>query len=97
MKYQYKLQEPDFTVRNIDIQSVSRPKGYRHSFRYGRGKHGFIYVVSGQMCDSFSGEKKSVYVSAGELIFIPKGSVYTGTYLEENTRTKVVQFDLESG
>ena len=98
MKYQYSLQDPVFTAKNIDIQKVSRPKGYRHSFKQGRGKHGFIYIVSGQMCDEFvSEERQSILAGAGELIFIPCGSIYTGTYLEGNTKIKLVQFDIDSG
>ncbi len=98
MKYQYYLQEPNFTVESIDIQNVSRPCGYKHSFRNGRGKHGFIYVTSGRMCDSFLSDSKDIlYVNAGELVFIPKNSSYVGTYLEENTRIKIIQFDLAKG
>ena len=71
MKFQYYFQEPDLIVKNIDIQTVSRPKSYRHSFRNGRTKHGFIYIVSGAMEDVFSTEgKKSLICRAGELIFI---------------------------
>ncbi len=95
MKYKYHLQETNFTVKHIDIQIVSRPKGHRHSFREGRAKHGFVYTVSGRMRDEFP--EKSIVVSAGEMIFLPKGSTYTGEYLEDGTSIKVVQFDLESG
>lgn len=98
MKYQYALQEPDFRIGNIDIQNVSRPKNYKHTFRNGREKHGFIYTVSGRMLDIFqSSETNELYVNAGELIFIPKNTVYTGIYLEEDTEIKIVQFDLVSG
>ena len=96
MKYQYILQEPDFRVGGIDIQNVSRPMGYKHTFRCGRGKHGFIYTVNGRTRNRFSAEKE-LYVSEGELIFIPKSTVYSVTYLEENTEIKIVQFDLVSG
>ncbi len=98
MKYQYILQEPDFTVESIDIQNISRPCGYKHSFRAGRGKHGFIYVISGRMCDSFlSGTKENVYLNSGELFFVPKNTSYIGTYLEENTHIKIIQFNLAKG
>ena len=86
MKYSYSSQRPPFVVANIDIQTVSRPLGYRHSFRNGRSKHGFIYTVSGKMCNLFADVKKNeIFVSAGELVFIPAGTVYTGMYAEENT------------
>jgi AraC-like DNA-binding protein len=98
MKYQYNLQEPNFTVENIDIQNVARPKDYKHSFRNGRMKHGFIFTVSGRMLDIFhAGEKECISVDAGEMIFIPKRSVYTGVYLEENTEIKIIQFDIAAG
>jgi len=98
MKYQYQLKEPQFRVENIDIQNVSRPKDYKHTFRNGRLKHGFIYTVSGKMRDVFQEkDRRDLCVSAGELIFIPKNTVYTGIYLEENTEIKIVQFDLSGG
>ncbi len=98
MKYQYNLQEPNFTVENIDIQNVSRPKNYKHSFRNGRTKHGFVYTVSGQMLDIFhTGDKESICVAAGELMFIPAGSIYTGVYLDEHTEIKIIQFDIAMG
>ena len=98
MKYQFLLDEPDFTVKSIDIQSVGRPMGYRHSFRGGRAKHGFIYVVSGRMCDTLHGDgEQTLLADAGELVFMPKGSVYTGTYALEGTEIQIVQFDLSDG
>ena len=85
-------------VGNIWLSNVSRPKNYRHSFRKGRTKHGFIYTVSGQMRDIFSTSKKDdLCVGEGEVIFIPKGTVYTGIYERDNTEIKIVQFDLLSG
>ena len=91
-------QDQTLRVGSILISNISRPKNYKHSFRNGRGKHGFIYVVSGQMCDVFpSGEKDDLCVNAGELIFIPKDTVYTGIYQEENTEIRIVQFDLLCG
>ncbi len=98
MKHQFYLQEPTFRVGNIDVQRVSRPKNYRHSFRYGREKHGFIYIVKGKMRDSFRvGSVRDLTAERGDLIFIPRGSIYTGVYLEDDTEIKIVQFDLISG
>ena len=98
MKYQYDLGEPNFKVENIDIQSVSRPKGYKHSFKGGRLKHGFVYTVNGEMRDVFhSGREREICAAAGELVFIPKGTVYTGIYSEEETEIRIVQFDVSQG
>lgn len=86
---------PSLAVENVDIQDVTRSKGYKHSFRAGRSKHGFIYVVRGKMCDVFASQK--IDLLKGDLIFIPKGTIYTGIYLEENTKIKIVQFDIAGG
>ena len=98
MKYRYDLRDPMFRVGSIDIQSVTRPKNYKHSFRSGREKHGFIYVGSGSMLDVFQDCSVSrLRATKGDLIFIPKGSAYTGMYLEDDTAIKLVQFDVISG
>lgn len=98
MKFQYYLQEPQFRVGNIDVQTVERPKGYRYSIKNGRKKHGFIYTESGKMVDVFTdGISESLSSDAGELVFIPKGCVYTSIYLEENTKIRIIQFDIISG
>ena len=98
MRYQYYLQEPYFTVENIDIVDVTRPKDYTFSFRTGRKKHGFIYVIKGKIRYRFRlGSKKEIYLNEGELIFIPSDGVYTARYLEEETQLKIVQFDLATG
>lgn len=97
MKYWYYPEKPAFTVHKIDIQRVSRPKGYKHVFKYGRAKHGFVYVVRGMMRDSFSDTRTSIDVGAGELLFIPKGTVYTGEYLEDDTEIEIVQFNVAIG
>jgi len=98
MRYQYFLESPGFSVENIDITNVSRGKGYRHSYRNGRMNHGFIYVVKGILLESFlSADIEDICVHTGDLLFIPKDCAYYGTYLEEDTEIKIVQFDLASG
>ncbi len=98
MKLTYDLVEPGFRVGNIDIQNVRRPQGYSHSYKSGRNKHGFVYTVSGKMHNEFlDGDLRDVHVSAGELIFIPRGTRYVGNYLDSNTEIKIVQFDIVSG
>lgn len=98
MRFENNLQAPNFTVKNIDILNVSRPQNYKYSHRKGRPKHGFVYTVSGMMRDTFyAGGETHIDVKAGELVFIPQNCAYTGTYLEENTEIKIVQFDLADG
>lgn len=94
MRFEYKLSNPNFTVDNIDILNVSRPKDYKHQCKH-RIKHAFIYTVSGIMKNTFLEDgNKDIYVKAGELIFIPKNCSYTSTYSEDRTEIKIVQFDI---
>ena len=98
MRYSYNFPIPEFSVSNIEIISASRPQGYTHQFRNGRGNNGFIYVVSGQMKYLIEGDrKKEIYVNAGELIFMPKGTVCICIYAGADTSIKVAQFDILSG
>ncbi len=97
MRKEYFLNEPDFIAENIDILEVERPQGFKHHFKKGRPKHGFIFSLSGSMKYTFPDNKKTIIINAGEVIFVPKGCVYSGEYTEENTRIKIVQFDVKSG
>lgn len=98
MRNEYKLQEPQFSVEHIDILSVARPKSYSHFYRNGRVKHGFIYVVSGSLRYTFTnGNVKYITAKAGKTVFIPKGTIYYTTYLENGTEIKIVQFDIRRG
>ena len=98
MRCEYNLQKPDFTVGNIDILEVSRGKDYKNSYRNGRTKHGFLYMVKGSICHTFlDSSLGDVHLSAGELMFIPKGCTYHSTYLEDDNQVKIIQFDISSG
>lgn len=98
MRYEYKLKEPRFSIENIDILNVQRQKGFKHFYRNGRIKNGFVYNVQGRLKYTFiNSVEKDITVEKDELIFIPQGTVYYVTYLEEGTETKIVQFDVKSG
>ena len=98
MKYRYSSDSPAFTACNVDIQTVIRPKGYKHSHKYGRYKHGFIFTSTHSIrYDILGEEKNTITAHAGELVFIPKGTVYSCTYLENDTTIKIVQFDISDG
>lgn len=97
MRKEYFLNEPDFRAENIDILEIDRPKGFKHSFKYGRSKHGFIYTISGSMKYTFHYSKNVININAGEVIFIPKGQIYNGEYSQNNTKIKIVQFDIKDG
>ena len=94
MKYTYFLENPNFTINNIHFENVARDKGFKYHYKC-RQHSAFIYVVSGMMQYVFTHDSKNpIYVSANELVFVPQNSDYVGTYYEENTEIKLIQFDL---
>ena len=98
MRYEYNLQKPAFTVKNIDLINLKRAKNYRHSYRNGRSKHGFIYIVEGSIDASFfNSDEEVISASQGELLFIPQGSKYTSIYTSPLTHIQLIQFDIDEG
>ncbi len=98
MQYVCHLQMPNFTAENFDILNITRDKNHSHSFRNGRIKHGFIYIVRGAMvCDFLLDSEDQLYLEAGTLLFVPKKCIYTSTYLQDSTEIKIIQFDIARG
>ena len=98
MRFEQRLVEPNFRIGNIVTVSLTRDKGYRHSYKNGREKFGFVYIIRGSLTESFSeedGGEMTVY--PGEVLFVPKGRRYVGIYGENNTEAKIIQFDLITG
>lgn len=98
MRYDYDSGSYNISIHKINIIPISREKGYRHSFAEGRPCHAFIYTERGRMLDEFVQPiRKNIITEPGTLIFVPKGTKYSGTYLDENTKIKTIQFDIDSG
>ena len=98
MRFESDLQKVGFRVDNISVANVSRSKNYKHSYKNGRTKHGFIYTVRGSIRNVFFGcDTETIEASAGDLVFVPKGTSYVSTYLEDETELKIVHFELFLG
>jgi len=98
MRYEYDMQKPNFSVENIHVINLVRGKDFTNFYRDGRTHHGFIYVVRGAIrCDFSENIPESIPLISGDLLFIPQGTVYSSTYLADDTEIKIVQFDLSSG
>lgn len=94
MKHTYFLDNPNFIIKNIHFENVVRDKGFKYHYKC-RQHSAFIYVVSGMMQYVFTNDsKKPFFVNANELLFVPQNSDYVGTYYEENTEIKLIQFDI---
>ncbi len=98
MGYKYSLNIDGFSIEKINIFSVSREKNYKHSFMDGRPCHAFIYTESGSILDEFAHPRvEKIVAGSGTLVFIPKGTRYSATYLDDETKLKTVQFEINTG
>ena len=75
--------------------SVVRDKNF--AFPYAKGKHffSFIFVVRGALEYRFSKDKKTLHLDPECALFIPKDYPYVATYLKDNTKICILNFDLE--
>ena len=96
-----KFFKPDrntFFADRIEGLTVSRNRGFEANHKGGREKHSFIWVENGALLFRFSERAiPSIEARAGDLIFIPKKTAHTSLYTENDTRVKIVQFDLLFG
>jgi AraC-like DNA-binding protein len=98
MRIESYLEKPDFSVENLEILAVIRGENYRHSYRNGRIKHGFIYVETGCWeCLLLSNSLNPIWLNQGEMLFVPAGTAYEGIYRQDNTCIRIVQFHLATG
>lgn len=98
MKQYFSLQPPQYAVSKVSVLEVVRNKNHTYSYRNGRRKHGFVYVQQGSLRNVFYREASYLLtLQAGELLFIPQGCAYDGEYTEDNTQTRIVEFDIPTG
>lgn len=98
MKTFFKPERNTFFADRIEGLTVSRNRGFEANHKGGREKHSFIWVENGALLFRFSERAiPSIEARAGDLIFIPKKTAHTSLYTENDTRVKIVQFDLLFG
>ena len=93
MTGEFNLNNTLLQIEKVDVFEVEREKNYRHSYMHGRPCDAFIFVESGSLRYSFSHpENNIIQANTENFLFIPKGAKYYATYLEDNTRIKLIHF-----
>ena len=93
MKRYYQSDRNTFFTGGIDVMEALRSRGYTAQQKNGRLKNAFIYTESGCMQYRFHDPKRpDITAAAGELVFLPKGTVHESVYMENGTKIKMVQF-----
>ena len=88
----------NFQIKEVSFVDSQRDKNYKYTFLNGRPNHAFIYVCRGSILYTFADAAlKKILIEQDELLFIPKGTKYTATYLEDRTMLKNIQFDISAG
>jgi AraC-like DNA-binding protein len=75
--------------------SVVRDKNFTFPYAKGKPFFSFIFVVRGALEYRFSKDKKTLLLSPECALFIPKNYPYVATYLKDNTKIYIFNFDLE--
>ena len=76
---------------------VSVVRNENFTFPYAKGKRffSFIFVMRGALEYFFTKDKKKLYLEPECALFIPKDYPYVATYLKDNTKICILNFDLE--
>lgn len=82
----------NYKIGNVGFVSVLRKKDFIFEFKKGKKQFSFIFVESGRLEYSFKDGNK-LLISKGDTLFIPKKLPYKTTYLEDNTKIKIITFD----
>lgn len=97
MKICYDSKNISFAVGNLHYICVERPAGYKVSFPDGRKQHSFLYTTCGSMRYIFynsSGRiENTMEAPAGDLVFIPAGTIQDSLYTGSANTVEIVQFD----
>lgn len=96
MKIGFMPNENPLVIGNIGFFNVKRPRRFQKAWPAGRDQHSFIYTRKGIMQYNFNNSKE-ILASAGEMIFIPKGTIHTTTYMDAESEVEIAQFDIMEG
>ncbi len=87
----------DYRIENVGFVSVVRNKDFTFEYKKGKKKFSFIYVETGELEYYFEKDSKTITISKGDLLFIPKKLPYKTKYLTNNTQIKIFIFDCVQG
>jgi uncharacterized RmlC-like cupin family protein len=66
----------DYRIENIGFVNVERTKNYTFEFKEGKPQFSFIYVENGSLEYSFTTTNQKIYVSKGDMLYVPKNLPY---------------------
>ena len=88
--------KPDCSLNNIGFISVLRHFGYTVEYKTGKDRFSFIYVENGALEYTFYETGKKITVEKHSFLYIPKNIPYKAEYIKDNTRLRMIIFDIST-
>lgn len=82
----------DLSIRDVVVISGIRPAGRCSNHDGGRKCHGLLYLWNGQATFTLK-NKKTVTVTGGQLVYLPKGLEYKMQYTAKSTTFVLLNFE----
>lgn len=86
---------PHYEIKDLGYAQIERNAEYRFSFKSGKPQYSFIFVRAGAMRYRFPTLKKTLVLEKDSVLYIPKLLPYEATYLQDDTKIKILTFDME--
>ena len=83
----------DYRIDNVNFINVTRNENFTFEFKKGKKNYSLIYVQNGELDYFFKNSEKSIHITKGDMLFVPKKMPYKTTYLSDNTQIKIIAFD----
>ena len=87
----------EFKIENVGYVSVQRHENYFFEYKKGKETYSIIYVAEGQLTYTLTGNREVFHIKKGDCLFIPKHLPYQTLYLQNNTKIKIIVFDITGG
>ena len=82
-------------IKNLGYAQIERSANHRFAYKNGKAQHSFIFVRAGSMRYRFPTLKKTIPLEKDTVFYIPKLLPYEATYLQDETKIKILTFDIE--
>ena len=83
-------------IKNSGFVSVVRNENFTFPYVKGKRFFSFVFVSRGALEYRFIKDKKTLHLDPECALFIPKDYPYVATYLKDNTKIRILNFEFEN-
>ena len=85
----------NLTIENPGFANLTRKANHEYAFKNGKSLYSFIFVQHGELEYYFNTLKKKILLVKNDVLFVPKNLPYKATYCKDDTRIKILTFDIQ--